>query len=519
MAGITDLMLSKHKKHRSNAPKLTPTKEALKLIMADPNGPLIYDMMTNRSSRWRAKNLRPSILPPGWKMGISRLGRVPVYDPLYELNPPQRGLEARHQPMAVITRQGVAGGVPPRYQATDPQYDFGADEYNLGLPPHLAQLYHDNMRHRGGSGVILGGRSPFVPAGMGGRGRVPIVVDDLLDEDILDDGLVDPRVDILQRPLIPRGVPFPPHGVHRPGHQHRHRPGHAHSHEVLRADHLERDIRISNHAQQMDRRNAELEREVDLEAAVNARKQREIEIAEQRRREEYARLHQERLAKQEEHARLEEEEIMKRQAEEESVTREGELQATEAELIAEETRHHEHHERQRHRQGHGHGHGHGHRDTLRVVRGRDGRAVIVDDHPPQHRELVRVPAHDLHHPHHGHQHHSPPRHHPTLARAARQARHVHFADALDSSEEERIAHHRERLRQEAYPLPRRRRFDRERSPYHFLEDDLGEFARDKFYDSADECCQAQKRLLMPPHARRVRGEWWEDAEWGTGDDD
>ena len=514
MAGITDLVLSKRKKHGSNALNFTPAKEVSKLIMADPNGPLIYDMMVNRSSGWRAKNLRPSILPPGWKMGISRLGRVPVYDPLYETNPPQRVLE-HPEPTAVISGHGVAAGVPPRYQATGPQFDFAIDDYNLGLPPRLAQLYHENIRRRGG-GVAIGGRLPFIPSGMSGRGRVPIIVDDLLDEDSLYDGSVDPRIDILQRPSLRRGVHFPPDGIHhRPGHGHleRHRPGHGHSHEVVRPDHLERDIRISNHAQQMDRRNAELKREVDLEAAVIAQQQQDLQVADQRRREEHIRLHEERLARQAEHARLEEEEIRRRQAEEELVRREEELQVTEAELIAEEIQHREHHERQRHRQERGH------RDTRRVVRDRDGRAVLLEDHPPQHRELIRVPAHDPHHPHLGHQHNSPPRHHPSVARAARQARHVHFADALDSSEEERIVHHRERLRQEAYPLPRRRRFDRERSPYHLLEGDLGKFARDEFYDSADEYYLHHERLLMPPQHRRARGDWWEDAELGSGDDE
>lgn len=488
--------------------------------MADPNGPLIYDMMVNRSSLWRAKNLRPSILPPGWKMGISRLGRVPVYDPLHEPNLSQRVLE-HHEPTAVNRRQGVGAGVPPRYQATDPQFDFATDEFDLGLPPHLAQLYHDNMRRRGGGVGTPGGRPPFMPPGMGSRGQVPIVVDDFVDDNYLDDGMVGPRIDILQRPQVRRGVPFPPHGVQRPVHHHRHHPGHGHNHEVLLPDHIERDIRISNHAQQMDRRNAELEHEADLEAAVIAQQQREIDIAEQCRREEHVRLHQEMLARQEEHARLHEEELRRRQAEENLARREEQVEATEAELIAEEIRHREHHERQRH----GHGYGHGHIDTRRIVRNMDGRAAIVDDHPiQQHRELIRVPAHNPHHPHYGHQHHSPPRHHPSLMRQARQARHVHFADALDTLGEERTAHPCERLRQEAYPLPRRRRFDRERSPYHYLEDDLGEFARDEFYDSVDEnsvdeSYLPRKRLLMPPQHSRGRGEWWEDPEWGSGDDD
>lgn len=515
MAGITDSVVSKLKKQRSNGLNITPTKEALKLTMADPNGPLIYDMMANHSSLWRAKNLRPSILPPGWKMGISRLGRVPVYDPLHEPTPPQMVLE-HPKPTAVIRRQGATAGVPPRYQATDPQFEFATDEYNLGLPPHLAQLYHDDMRRRGGVVDTPGGRPPFMPPGMSCRGQVPIMVDALVDADYLDDGMVDPGIDIPQRPPIRRVVPFSHHGIHRPGHHHRHRPVHGHNHEVLRPDHIEQDIRISNHAQRMDRRNAELEHDVDLEAAVIAQQQREIDIAEQRRREEHVRLHQERLARQEEHARLHEEELRRRQAEENLARREEQLEATEAELLAEEIRHREHQEPQRH----GYGHGHGHRETCRIVRDRDGRAVMVDDHPiQQHRELIRVPAHNPHHSHHGHQHHSPPRHHPSVVRQTRQARHVHFADALDTPEEERIAHHHERVRQEAYPLPRRRRFDRERSPYHYLEDDLGEFARDEFNGSTDGNYLPLKRLLMSPQHRRQRGDWWEDAEWESGDDD
>ncbi|KFX92386.1 hypothetical protein V490_05424 [Pseudogymnoascus sp. VKM F-3557] len=92
-----------------------------------PGGRLVYDMMTNRSQGWRDRYLRAEILPPGWKMGISRLGRTPFYDPLLVQEPVER--------LPVLPRRPRG----PRYQATDPIYD-DLDQQNPRLYPEHADL-------------------------------------------------------------------------------------------------------------------------------------------------------------------------------------------------------------------------------------------------------------------------------------------------------------------------------------------------------------------------------------------
>lgn len=475
-------------------------QQLLTLAREDPNGPLIYDMMANRSSRWRAKNMRASILPPGWKMGISRLGRVPVFDPLYAPLPPPRvpmvlAQEELELPIAVRRERMVREPiVPPRYQATDPQFDYATDEYNLGLPPNLAALYHHNMRRGGdygGLGGARGGRTPWIPPNLGGQGRVSVVVDD----DVLDEEVVDPRVDVLERPTVPRRstFPLPAHDVHhRPAHipaHHRghHRPGHGlgHGHAHTRNDILEQELV-----------NEELEHEVDRDAAAAeiAALQREMDIQEATRREERIRL-------QEEHARLYQEQAARRATERELEFRERQLAMVEAEHVAEELAHHGH-------VGRAHGQGYGGHDLHGFVH--IPRDAVIDPHHRQREHITHI-GHP--HGHHSPPHHSPPHHSPP---SRRPARHVHFAEDITSSEEERIERHRHRLAQEAHS--RRRRLDRDGRPYLYHEDEL-DYAReglfDEDYDSTDEYYEPHQRLLMPP--RVVHGNWWD--EYMDGDDD
>lgn len=95
-------------------------------------------MMANRSQGWRDRHLRAEILPPGWKMGISRLGRTPFYDPLIVQEPVER--------LPILPRRTLG----PRYQATDPCYD-DLDQPNPRLYPE-----HADLIQRQGPGSVAG---------------------------------------------------------------------------------------------------------------------------------------------------------------------------------------------------------------------------------------------------------------------------------------------------------------------------------------------------------------------------
>lgn len=111
------------------------------LIAEVPHGRFVYDMIVNKSQRWRDRYLRAEILPPGWKMGVSRLGRIPIFEPLV--------IERVEREVPVPERQMRAATRGPRYQATD-LCDDSLDQRTLGLSPELADLFH---RQQGQGGV------------------------------------------------------------------------------------------------------------------------------------------------------------------------------------------------------------------------------------------------------------------------------------------------------------------------------------------------------------------------------
>lgn len=130
-------------------------------------------MMANRSQGWRDRHLRAEILPPGWKMGISRLGRTPFYDPLIVQEPVER--------LPILPRRTLG----PRYQATDPCYD-DLDQRNPRLYPE-----HTDLVQRQGHGLV---------AGFGDR-----FDDRVRDEIYLDsDDDYPPRTGRIRRPLPDR---------------------------------------------------------------------------------------------------------------------------------------------------------------------------------------------------------------------------------------------------------------------------------------------------------------------------
>ncbi|OBT54887.1 hypothetical protein VE04_04970 [Pseudogymnoascus sp. 24MN13] len=139
-----------------------------------PGGRIVYDMMANRSPGWRDRHLRAEILPPGWKMGISRLGRTPFYDPLIVQEPVER--------LPILPRRTIS----PRYQATDSCYD-DLDQLNPRLYPEHADL----VQRQG----------PGSAGGFSGR------FDDRLRDEIYldsDDDYPPPRTGRVRRPLPER---------------------------------------------------------------------------------------------------------------------------------------------------------------------------------------------------------------------------------------------------------------------------------------------------------------------------
>ena len=130
--------------------------------------------MANRSQGWRDRCLRAEVLPPGWKMGISRLGRTPFYDPLIVQEPVER--------LPILPRRIRS----PRYQATDPCYD-DLDQQNPRLHPE-----HVDLVQRQGPGSAPGFIDRF---------------DDRLRDDIYqdsDDDYPPPRTGRIRRPLPDR---------------------------------------------------------------------------------------------------------------------------------------------------------------------------------------------------------------------------------------------------------------------------------------------------------------------------
>ncbi|KFY15209.1 hypothetical protein V492_02147 [Pseudogymnoascus sp. VKM F-4246] len=192
--------------------------------------------MANRSQGWRDRHLRAEILPPGWKMGISRLGRTPFYDPLIVQEPVER--------LPILPRRARG----PRYQATDPCYDE-IDQLNPRLYPEHADLvqrqgpgstagFNDRLDDRLREEIYLDSDDDYPPI----NARIRRPLPDRLHEDIV----AGPRLSSRDLDVIHHN---PHHSLHhqymrddprqhaprpilqdRPHHFHGHRHSHSHSH-------------------------------------------------------------------------------------------------------------------------------------------------------------------------------------------------------------------------------------------------------------------------------------------------
>lgn len=455
------------------------------ICIPDPNGALLYDMMANRSASWRQKNLRQSILPPGWKVGIGREGRIPIPDgllpwsdnpysadmvlapavrpPIIPIQPHNRG------PLPMMPRPwgGPSGPGPihPRYPGTDPNIDPRLSSANMGLSPSLAGLYHAAVNTPADDDdVDLEEMEAELPiTAMEERDmRRGKHVREHKDAGRNAAPLMAPREEILRQEMFIReqlareeGIRMAQEGL---GGSPIRRP-HLHPH-------LHRPIRRVPHPTVED------EDEVEAELA-HAQRAREAE------RERHRALAQERDREAAENEMLAEDNIALQAA---LADAEYELENVRLGLI--EPR----------RPGHhplgipGHPpypHGHRH-EFIRLPA--DANPHLRRPHLLPH-EREEVVAHDLPYlerlpmPHdHDHERHR-----------SRRARRVHFAEPLEEDVDEFGIGNPFR--------PRRRR------PYHYHFDDLGAHAREELLFSSDE----ERPLLLPPPRRGPRGRpYWED---------
>ncbi len=409
-------------------------------------------------------------------MGISRLGRTPVYDPLYggDSSLPYDPQLAFDRPLAVESRRGRPAAILrtptalPRYQGEDhgpPDADL---DRHLNLPHHLEDMYRATVGH-GRHGLSRNGRAGIprqMPGVHGMRGRVPEeVYENLLDA--------------------------------------------AKEEEELEAEMLEREMRRVHLGSGLGRHQPRHGRGSTSEDLADLEAQRESAMEDVRLRgvEEL-----ERARASEAHRR--------RQAERAQLELERELQDRDEELrqkeLDEEIREHDsvrHRRGKRPRHWHGHGNALDHHDRVLVhaARCHHGNEIVLTESAQRRREAHQRAVEIAQHRHNPAFHGRIPRdHHPLPHHGIHRCQYnphcpadgthhvcqrnrmaVRFADAdTDADEWTRVTP-----------------FDRYPHPYHYSEEDL-EFPWEEVYASGDDW--PHERLLMPPRGRP--SVWWENDE-------